>query len=124
MELEVKNYKTYGDPHANRLVTPLGVVDRIETPAVAPAAAPAPAEAKSPLKWDKEATLAWYFKNTPVGTLVSAAGIVIGVFVAGVGVGNWQSKNLASQSEVKAAVASDVAKPATPETNAASAPAP
>jgi hypothetical protein len=74
----ISNFEKYGDPKATPPAPALG-------PSPHPDFAP-----KRPLEWNKEATLSWYAKNTPAGTLwgfvAVVFGLIVGAFFLGIAV--------------------------------------
>lgn len=66
----ISNFEKYGDPKATPLAQALETL------------VPLGSAQKEPLKFEKEATLSWYFKNTPVGTLWKFGGVSLAVISA------------------------------------------
>lgn len=74
----ISNFEKYGDPRATSPATAL-------EPSI-----PSDFAQKKPLEWKKDATLLWYFNNTPIGTLwgfgVVFASLILGAFFLGIAI--------------------------------------
>ena len=96
----INNFDKYGDP-------------KITMNSVVAEAFPAP---KEPLKWNKEATVRWYWENTPATTVLTVLLAFVGVFSAGYGIGQWRA-------ELPKATATEARSSSTPQDRAAAQPA-
>jgi hypothetical protein len=105
----ISNFEKYGDPNLTPAV-----------PALTPSHPPESTTVK-PLEWNKEATLSWYVKNTPVATLWGFVAVVFFMLVGAYGVGVAVEKRW---PEAKSRAVSDLASTALPQqpTRAASKP--
>ena len=74
----INNFEKYGDPKARSSVP---VLDPLIFPDF---------EKKKPLEWKKEATLMWYFNNTPAVTMwgfgVVIVSLILGAFLLGIAI--------------------------------------